>query len=75
MLVTNYTREGRNIHCPSHPGSNHVSREDVTDGSTKLMAGSACTMPGCSCPSFRVLDKYNVQFCENCRHSRSKHCG
>lgn len=75
MLAVNHTREENNIHCLSHTGSHHASHEDVTDGGSKLMAGSGCTMLGCSCASFKVLDKYSAQLCENCGHSRSKHCG
>ena len=32
-----------------------------------------CRMSGCSCTSFRGLDRHNAQFCENCGHARSQH--
>lgn len=56
---------------------NHVNNFvfDDKEYKYKIYAGSACTMPYCSCSSFVSAGKYDAQWCENCGHARSKHTG
>lgn len=47
--------------------------KDHGDAESVEMAGYACRVPGCTCPSFKVAGRYDAQFCENCGHARSQH--